>query len=78
MTAVLDRAAPPAPRLRRDRRRWAWALAGVVLVGWALAGSGLLSGPVLNPAGAGQAGRFLSAALHPELDGGFHGVDQGY
>ncbi|MGY2067986.1 PhnE/PtxC family ABC transporter permease [Blastococcus sp. SYSU DS0619] len=71
MTTVLDRAAPPAPRLRRDRRRWAWALAGVVLVGWALAGSGLFSGPVLNPAGAGQAGRFLSAALRPELGAEF-------
>ncbi|MGY1828767.1 PhnE/PtxC family ABC transporter permease [Blastococcus sp. SYSU DS0541] len=71
MTAVLQRPAPPAARLRRDRRRWAWGLGGLALLGWALAGSGLLSGPVLNPAGTGQVGRFLAAAVAPELSAEF-------
>ncbi|MGY1914080.1 PhnE/PtxC family ABC transporter permease [Blastococcus sp. SYSU DS0973] len=77
MTAALDRAAPPAAPLRRGRRRWAWALAGTALVGWALAGSGLFSGPVLNPTGAAQAGRFLAAALRPEVSGEFLAVVAG-
>ncbi|MGY1721068.1 PhnE/PtxC family ABC transporter permease [Blastococcus sp. SYSU DS0552] len=71
MTTVLDRAAPPELRLRRDRRRWVWGLAGLSLLGWALAGNGLFSGSVLNPAGTAQVGRFLSAALRPELGGEF-------
>ncbi|RBY95311.1 ABC transporter permease [Blastococcus sp. TF02-8] len=71
MTAVLDRAAPAPTPLRRDRRRWVWGLAAVGLVGWALVASGLFSGPVLNPAGSGQFGRFAAAALRPELDPGF-------
>ncbi|MEX5718956.1 PhnE/PtxC family ABC transporter permease [Geodermatophilus maliterrae] len=73
MTAVLDRAPAPAlPRLRRDRRRWAWGLAALVAVGWSLAGA--VDGDVLNPAGAAQVGRFAAAALSPALDGAFLGV----
>ncbi|MDK3258657.1 PhnE/PtxC family ABC transporter permease [Blastococcus capsensis] len=74
MTAVLSRAAPPGPRLRRNRRRWGWSLAGLALVAWSLAGSGLFPGPVVNPAGSGEVGRFLSAALRPELGAGFLAV----
>ncbi|CCG02524.1 PhnE/PtxC family ABC transporter permease [Blastococcus saxobsidens] len=74
MTAVLTRAAPPEPQLRRNRRRWGWSLAGLALVAWSLAGSGLFSGPVVNPAGSGEFGRFLAAALRPELDAGFLAV----
>jgi phosphonate transport system permease protein len=66
VTAVLSRPAPPAPRLRRDRRRGAWVVAGLALVGWSLASSGLFGGEVLNPGGAAQFGSFLGAALHPE------------
>ncbi|MBM7808161.1 phosphonate transport system permease protein [Geodermatophilus bullaregiensis] len=73
MTAVLDRApAPAVPRLRRDRRRWAWGLAALVAVGWSLAGA--VDGDVLNPAGVGQFGRFAAAALSPAVDGAFLGV----
>ena len=71
MTAVLDRTAPPAPRLRRDRRRWAWAGAALALAAVSLAGSGLLSGPVVNPGGAAEFGRFAAAALRPELGAEF-------
>ncbi|WP_346622661.1 ABC transporter permease subunit [Blastococcus montanus] len=74
MTAVLDRSAPPAPRLHRDRRRWGWGLAGVVLLGWSLVGSGLFSGPVVTPAGGAQLDRFLAAALRPEFGTEFLGV----
>ncbi|WP_324276892.1 hypothetical protein [Blastococcus brunescens] len=64
MTAVL--ASPAAvPRLRRDRRRWAWGVGGAALLVWSLAGAGLFSGPVVNPAGLRQFGRFASAALSP-------------
>ncbi len=72
MTALLARPAPPAPRLRRDRRRWAWGLAAVAAVGWALHAA--LVGDVLNPAGAAQFGAFAAAALSPALDGAFLGV----
>ncbi|RBY94770.1 ABC transporter permease [Blastococcus sp. TBT05-19] len=67
MTTLLDRPVPVAPPLVRDRRRWAWALGALALVGWALAASGLFSGAVLNPGGVAQFGRFASAALRPEL-----------
>ncbi|SOE02124.1 PhnE/PtxC family ABC transporter permease [Blastococcus haudaquaticus] len=66
MTAVL--AAPP---LHRDRRRWAWGLGGLVVLGWSLAGAGLFSGPVLNPSGLRQFGRFAAAALSPAHDAEF-------
>ncbi|SFE38484.1 PhnE/PtxC family ABC transporter permease [Blastococcus tunisiensis] len=72
MTAV--RTPPVAPRLRRDRRRWAWGLGGVAVLGWSLAGAGLFSGPVVNPAGVRQFGRFASAALSPAHDAEFLGV----
>ena len=71
MTAVLDRAAPPAPQLARDRSRWAWGLAATALVAGALAASGVLTGPVVNPGGVPQFGRFAAAALRPELDATF-------
>nr|WP_239521152.1 ABC transporter permease subunit [Blastococcus saxobsidens] len=60
--------------MARDRRRWAWGLAAVALTAAALAGSGLLSGPVLNRGGFAQFGRFAAAALRPELDPGFLAV----
>ncbi|RZU30952.1 PhnE/PtxC family ABC transporter permease [Blastococcus saxobsidens] len=77
MTTVLDRAVPPAARLARDRRRWAWGLTAVVLTAAALAGAGLFSGSVLNPGGSAQFGRFATAALRPELDPGFLSVVAG-
>ncbi|MGR6963044.1 hypothetical protein ACU610_01080 [Geodermatophilus sp. URMC 61] len=72
---ALDRPVRPAPpRLRRDRRRWAWGLgAGTALV-WSLAGAGLFSGEVLNPAGTAQFGRFAAAALDPAVDAEFLGL----
>ena len=72
MTAVPARPATAAPRLRRDRRRWAWGLAAAAAVGWALGSA--LDGDVLNPAGGAQFGRFAAAALSPALDGAFLGV----
>ena len=71
MTAVLD--APPAvrPPLRRDGARWAWGLGAVAVVVWSLAGAGLFSGAVVNPAGGEQVRRFASAALSPAVDGAF-------
>jgi phosphonate transport system permease protein len=72
VTAVLDRPAAVAPRMRRDRRRWAWGLVALVAVGWSLAGA--VDGDVVNPAGAAQFGRFAAAALSPALDGAFLGV----
>jgi phosphonate transport system permease protein len=73
MTAVVDSFTTPAP-LRRDRRRWGWALIGLVLLLWSLAGAGLFSGPVLNPSGLAQFGRFAGAALAPAHDLEFLGV----
>jgi phosphonate transport system permease protein len=73
VTAVLDPVVA-APRLRRDRRRWRWGLGAVVVLLWSLAGAGLFSGPVLNPAGLRQFGRFAAAALSPAHDAGFLGV----
>ncbi len=72
MTAVVTRTAPAVPPLRRDRRRWAWGLAALAAVAWAL--DGALVGEVVNPAGGTQFGRFAAAALSPELDGAFLGV----
>jgi phosphonate transport system permease protein len=46
----------------------------VVLLIWSLAGAGLFSGPVLNPSGLRQFGRFAAAALSPELGAEFLGV----
>jgi phosphonate transport system permease protein len=73
VTAVL---APVAagPRLRRDRRRWAWGLGAVAVLVWSLAGAGLFSGPVLNPPGLATFGRFSAAALSPAHDAAFLGV----
>ncbi|PRY42095.1 phosphonate transport system permease protein [Geodermatophilus tzadiensis] len=70
MTALLERPAAVAPRLRRDRRRWAWGLAALAAVGWSVAGA--LDG--VNPAGAAQVGAFAAAALSPAVDGAFLGV----
>nr|WP_243851562.1 ABC transporter permease subunit [Modestobacter marinus] len=66
----MDRPEAP-PRLRRVRTRWAWGLGALAVVGWSLAGAGAFAGDVVNPAGAGQFGRFASAALFPALDGAF-------
>jgi phosphonate transport system permease protein len=75
VTAVIDRpVSPPAPGLRRDRRRWAWALGTAALLAWSLAGAGLFTGDVVNPAGTAQFGRFAGAALAPALDPAFLGV----
>ncbi len=62
------------PSLHRDRRRWAWGITALVLLVWSLAGAGLFSGPVLNPSGIAQFGRFAGAALSPAHDRGFLGV----
>jgi len=70
VTAVLA----PTPVLRRDRRRWAWGLGAVVVLLWSLAGTGLFSGPVVNPSGLEQFGQFASAALSPAHDAAFLGV----
>jgi phosphonate transport system permease protein len=71
VTAVLD--APPAvsPRLHRVGARWAWGLGAVAVVLWSLAGAGLFTGDVVNPAGRAQFGRFAGAALSPTLDPAF-------
>jgi len=75
VTAVVDRPVrPAAPRLRRDRRRWAWGLGAAALLLWSLAGAGLFTGEVLNPGGTAQFGRFASAALSPAVDAAFLGV----
>ncbi|WP_432519815.1 PhnE/PtxC family ABC transporter permease [Kineococcus sp. SYSU DK006] len=71
MSAV---AAGTAPRLSRSRSRWAWGLGAAVVVAWSLAGAGLFSGDVLNPAGARQFGRFAAGALAPDLSAGFRAV----
>jgi phosphonate transport system permease protein len=73
VTAVLDTVVA-VPRLHRDRRRWGWGLAAVVLLLWSLAGAGLFSGTVLNPAGLAQFSRFAAAALSPAHDADFLGV----
>jgi phosphonate transport system permease protein len=72
VTAVLPATTPPV--LLRARARWAWGWGAVAVVGWSLAGAGLFSGDVVNPAGSAQFGRFASAALSPALDGAFLGV----
>jgi phosphonate transport system permease protein len=71
VTAVRD--APPAtpPRLHRVRARWAWGLGAVAVVVWSLAGAGLFTGDVVNPAGRAQFGRFAGSALSPALDPAF-------
>lgn len=70
MTATIDRSAAP-PALRRSRARWAWGTGALVAVVWSLAGAGLLSGHVLNPAGTRQLSRFAAGALGPDLSGDF-------
>ncbi|WP_299034749.1 ABC transporter permease [uncultured Pseudokineococcus sp.] len=72
MSAVVDR--PATPVLRRSRARWAWGLGASVVVLWSLAGAGLFSGEVLNPAGARQLSRFAAGALAPDLSGDFRQV----
>ncbi|MGY1660950.1 PhnE/PtxC family ABC transporter permease [Geodermatophilus sp. SYSU D00705] len=75
MTTLLDRPVRPAvPRLRRDRRRWAWALGSAAVLLWSLAGAGLFTGEVVNPGGVAQFGRFAAAALSPALDAEFLAV----
>ncbi|MBB3082577.1 PhnE/PtxC family ABC transporter permease [Geodermatophilus sabuli] len=75
MTTVLDRPVRPVvARLRRDRRRWAWALGAAAVLLWSLAGAGLFTGDVVNPGGTAQFGRFAAAALSPALDAGFLGL----
>ena len=71
MSAVLDRPAATAAPLHRDRRRWAWGLGAAALLVWSLAGSGLLTEPVLNTGGLGEFRRFAGAAVRPELGGEF-------
>jgi phosphonate transport system permease protein len=71
VTAVLTPAAPPEARLRREVRRWACALGAVTVLAWSLAGVGLFSGPVLNPAGLAAFSRFASAAFSPATDATF-------
>jgi phosphonate transport system permease protein len=74
VSTVLAAAAPADAPLRRNRLRWCWAGFAVVLLLWSLTGAGLFSGPVLNPGGLGQFGRFASAALSPTHDARFLGV----
>jgi phosphonate transport system permease protein len=74
VTVVLEPATAAAPRLQRDRRRWGWGLAAVVLLLWSLTGAGLFSGPVLNPSGLAQFDRFAAGALSPAHDAQFLGV----
>ena len=71
MTALLTAPRTVRPELRRARARWGWGLGAVAVLGWSLAGAGLFSGDVTNPAGAGQFGRFAVAALSPALDPAF-------
>jgi phosphonate transport system permease protein len=73
VTAVLDPVSA-APRLHRDRRRWARGSAAAVLLLWSLTGAGLFSGPVLNPPGLATFGRFVTAALFPAHDTEFLAV----
>ena len=73
MTAVVDPPRAP-PALRRSRARWAWGVGASVLVLWSLAGAGLFSGDVLNPAGTRQLARFADGALAPDLSGEFREV----
>ncbi|MGY1637509.1 PhnE/PtxC family ABC transporter permease [Geodermatophilus sp. SYSU D00742] len=75
MTTLVDRPVrPPVPRLRRDPRRWAWALGSAAVLLWSLAGAGLFSGEVLNPGGTAQFARFAAAVLSPALDAEFLGL----
>ena len=74
MTAVLERPLAAPPRMRRDRRRWAWGLGAAAVLVWSLAGAGLFSGDVLNPGGTAQFGRFAAAALDPAVDAAFLGL----
>ncbi|MEJ5868033.1 ABC transporter permease subunit [Pseudokineococcus sp. 5B2Z-1] len=64
-------AGTPVPRLRRSRARWAWGVGAGVLLLWSLAGAGVFSGEVLNPAGARQLARFGAGALAPDLSSDF-------
>ncbi len=61
-------------RPARDRARLLCGLGAGALLLWSLAGSGVLGGPVLNPAGVGQLTRFAAGALHPDLSGELLGV----
>ncbi|SDY08738.1 phosphonate transport system permease protein [Modestobacter sp. DSM 44400] len=71
MTAVLESPPTVPSRLHRARARWAWGLGAVAVVLWSLAGAGLFSGNVVNPAGRAQFGRFAGTALSPALDAAF-------
>jgi phosphonate transport system permease protein len=74
VTTVLDGPVAVVPRLRRDRRRWAWGLGAAALVTSSAAAAGLAGGEVLNPAGLAAFGRFAGAAASPELPGPFLSV----
>ncbi|SNS95048.1 phosphonate transport system permease protein [Geodermatophilus pulveris] len=75
MTATLPRPVHrAAPRLRRDRRRWAWGLGAAALLVWSLAGAGSSGGGVVNPGGTAQLARFAAAAWDPALDAPYLGV----
>ncbi|WP_432564639.1 PhnE/PtxC family ABC transporter permease [Kineococcus sp. SYSU DK003] len=63
-----------APALRRSRARWTWGLGAVVVVLWSLAGAGVFSGDVLNPAGVRQFARFAAGAVSPDLSAQFRDV----
>lgn len=76
MTAPVDaarRREPPTPPARPSRwnARTGWALAGVLAVAAAAGVAALPAGPLVNPGGGAELGRFFAAALHPELGQGF-------
>ncbi len=72
MTAAPAVAArPEPPPLRRDRRRWGWAIVAVAALVWSLLGAGVGTGAVVNPGGAAQFQRFAVAAVAPAVDTAF-------
>ena len=64
-----ERLAPGGGR-RRSARAW-WAAVAGAAVAWSLVRAGVGHAEVVNPGGWRLVGRFLEAALHPELSGPF-------